>query len=138
MSEESTTPDLVERVRAIWDAADRADLDAILEFFAPDAVWEMREGGTFEGVDAIRALFEDYFRAYADFEAQAEEIANVGNGIILAVNLQKPRLLGGARHVQTREAFVYEWGGDVVVRVTMHADVDEGHAAAQPLAEERA
>jgi hypothetical protein len=30
--DESTTPDLVERVRVILEAADRADFDAILEF----------------------------------------------------------------------------------------------------------
>jgi ketosteroid isomerase-like protein len=44
MSEESMTPDLVEHVRAILEAADRADFDSILAFYAPDAVWELGAG----------------------------------------------------------------------------------------------
>jgi len=41
MTEESTTPDLVEKVRVMLEAADRADFDAALAFYAPDAVWVM-------------------------------------------------------------------------------------------------
>jgi hypothetical protein len=33
MSEEPTTPDLVERVHVIQEAADRADFDTILQFY---------------------------------------------------------------------------------------------------------
>jgi hypothetical protein len=34
MPEDSTTPDLVERTRLMFDAADRADWDAVLRFVA--------------------------------------------------------------------------------------------------------
>jgi hypothetical protein len=34
-----------------------------------------------------------------------------------------------------REAFVYEWGEGVVVRVTMYCDIDEARAAAERLAD---
>jgi ketosteroid isomerase-like protein len=138
MSEESTTRDLVERIRVIWEAADRADFDAVLEVFAPDAVWEVRAGGVFQGVEAIRRLFEDYYGAYAELDAEAEEILDVGNGVVLAVNLQKARMVGSTAHVETREVFVYEWDDGEVVRVTMYRDIDEGRAAAERLAAERA
>jgi hypothetical protein len=39
MPEESTIPDLVERTRAIWVAVNRQDWDAVLSFFAPNAIW---------------------------------------------------------------------------------------------------
>ena len=38
MSEESTTPDLVELARHPFEAANRSDLDAVMSFYAPDAV----------------------------------------------------------------------------------------------------
>jgi hypothetical protein len=60
MSEQSTSRDLVEQTRVILDAADRADFDALLKFYAPDSVWELRAGGTFRGVDAIRDLWEGW------------------------------------------------------------------------------
>ena len=57
MSEKSTTPDLVPRVRGLYAAANRGDLDATVGFFAPGAVWEaMMEGASFEGVEGIIGL----------------------------------------------------------------------------------
>jgi ketosteroid isomerase-like protein len=138
MPDESTTPDLVELTRRQFEFADRGDWDAILETYAHDAVWELRQGATFEGVDAIRELWVDYFSAYEEFEVETEEILDFGNGVILAVNKQKARLVGSASHIQTREAFLYTWERGVVVRVTMYTDIDEARAAAERLAEERA
>jgi len=40
MVEESATPDLVELMRDTFEAVNRGDLDAVMKFFAPDAVWE--------------------------------------------------------------------------------------------------
>ena len=55
MSETSTPPDLVQRVRGLYAAANRGDLDATVSFFAPGAVWEaMMEGASFEGVEGRR------------------------------------------------------------------------------------
>ena len=45
MSEESTTPDLVELTRGRVEAANRRDFDAMVSFFAPDAVWDLSPMG---------------------------------------------------------------------------------------------
>jgi hypothetical protein len=42
MSQESTTPDLVELTRRAFEAANRRDLDAVSSFFASDTVFEAR------------------------------------------------------------------------------------------------
>jgi len=39
MAKESTTPDLVELVRFTFEAANRRDFDAILDVYAPEAIW---------------------------------------------------------------------------------------------------
>ena len=55
MSEESTTPDLVELVRSQVKAAASGDIDVMVGFLAPDAVWDSSRMGleVYEGRAAI-------------------------------------------------------------------------------------
>ena len=98
MSEESATPDLVERVRRSIQAANDRDIDLALTFFAPDALWDMSPMGMgrFEGIEAIRGFFEDWIGAYEESAMDAEEIVDLGNGVTFAVLLQKGRPVGAA------------------------------------------
>ena len=41
MSEESTTPDLVEHVRRSFAPINARDIEATMSFYAPDSVWDM-------------------------------------------------------------------------------------------------
>lgn len=138
MSEQAATPDLVELTQRILDAADRADFDEILQFYARDAVWDTRGAGSFEGAEAIRRLWEDYYGAYEEIRVQGEELIDYGSGVVLAVNNQHARPAGSSAIVHTREAFLYEWEGGLIVRVTNHGDVDEARVAAVRLAESKA
>jgi ketosteroid isomerase-like protein len=54
MSEESTTPDLVERQKRLTEAARGRDLDALMAFYAPDYDMSPVGMGTFEGQAAVR------------------------------------------------------------------------------------
>ena len=137
MSEESTTPDLVELVRRQFEAGNRRDLDAVMSSFAPDAVFEGRAlGDTFEGRAAIRSFLEDWFGAYEELEFGLEEVRDLGNGVVFAVVTQNGRLVGSAGHVRQREGWVYVWVRGLIARLTI-SDIDEARAAAERLAEER-
>jgi ketosteroid isomerase-like protein len=140
MSKESTTPDLVELVRETVEAGGRGDLDALLAFYAPNAVWDMSNVGMgeFEGLAAIRGFLEDWLGSYEEMRWEAEEIRDLGNGVTLAVVVQTGRPVGSTGEVQVRSAGVSIWTGRLTERVTNYADVDEGRAAAERLAEERA
>jgi ketosteroid isomerase-like protein len=47
---EKSSPDLIELARRYLEAAHRRDFDAMMGFWAPDAVWRYAGGGyTFEG-----------------------------------------------------------------------------------------
>jgi len=139
MSEESATPDLVERVRIILEAADRADFDTILSFYAPGAVWDMPDGlGTFEGEAAIRGFWEDWWSSYESLDLELHEILDLGNGIVFAPFRFSGPPKGTAVEIQTEMAIVYEWVHGSVARATSYRDVDEARAAAERLAEERA
>jgi ketosteroid isomerase-like protein len=139
MPEESTTPDLVELTRVVFEAVGRRDFDAVLRFFAPDAVYDMSAmgTGTFEGHVAIRNLWEDWWGAYEEYESELEECQDRGNGVVFAVVRQDARPAGSTGRVQQRPAFVSEWAEGMIARTTVYYDIDEARAAAERLAEER-
>jgi ketosteroid isomerase-like protein len=138
MPEESTTPDLVELVRRFNEAASRLDFDAMASFYAPDAVWEGQASGmTFEGRTAIRGFWEDVTAAYEEFEFQAEETLDLGNGVIFGVALQKGRPIASIGYVHLRYAIVAVWAKGLIERVTLYSDPDEARVAAERLAASR-
>ena len=138
--EESTTPDLVELGRGLFEAANRRDFDAILLRYAPDAVWDMNPLGglgTFEGHAAIRGFWEDWYASYEHFEIEPEEQRDLGNGVGFTVVIQKARPVGSSGEVRLRYALVSVWVEGLIVRLTNYADIDEARAAAEQLAESR-
>jgi ketosteroid isomerase-like protein len=139
MSEKATTPELVELTRSLFEAVNRGDLATAMSFYAPDAVWESPPLGTrFEGRAAIRGFAGDWMGAYDEWQAEAEELLDLGSGVILAVVRQSGRPVGSTGHVQTRIAVISEWVDGKTVRVIVYHDIAEGRAAAERLAEERA
>jgi len=133
--EESTTPDLVERARQTLDAGNRGDLDAVMTFYAPDAMWEVVGLGiSLEGVAAIRSFMDDWISSYERFEIDVEEILDLGDGVTFAVLIQNGRPVG----VQFRFAQVTTWADGLLVRTTGYQDIDEARVAAERLARERA
>jgi ketosteroid isomerase-like protein len=139
MPEESPTPNLVELTRQSIQATSRRDVDAALWFLASDAVWEMSPIGlgTFKGTAAIRGFTEDWFGAFAEFAMDAEEIVDLGGGVVLSVFIVTGRAVDTSSDVRMRYASVAEWEKDSIVRITNYLDVDEGRAAAERLAESR-
>jgi uncharacterized protein (TIGR02246 family) len=137
MSEESTTPDLVELVGRALEAANRRDLDAVASSFAEDATFDGRAlGDHFEGRAAIRSFIEDWFGAYEELEYGLEEVRDLGKGVVFAVVVQSGRPVGSAGHVRQREGWVFVWVGGLVARLAI-SEVDEARAAGERLAQER-
>jgi ketosteroid isomerase-like protein len=139
MSEESATPDLVELTRGFFDAASRRDMDAAMSFCTLDVVSEFMGMGTrFDGVAASRGFLADWIGAYEEYEAEAQEILDLGNGVTSCVVVQKGRPVGSSGFVQLRSAGACVWTDGLLARIAMYTDTDEGRAAAEQLAEERA
>ena len=137
MSEESTTPDLVERWRQANEALNRRDFDGLMRFFAPQAVWDAAAGmGRFEGSAAVRRHLEDWIGSFDDYGAQFEA-QYLGNGVLFVVATLGGRPAHGAGRLQERRALASTWAAGVIVQVTADTDIDEAHAAAERLAEER-
>jgi ketosteroid isomerase-like protein len=139
VSQESTAPDLVELQMRLTAATNRADADAVVAFYAPDAVYDMSAVGlgVFAGRAAARGFIEDWWTSYEESEFKAEETLDFGNGVGFRVLLQKGRPVGSTSQVQFRYGTVSVWEDAKIVRITNYADIDEARAAAERLAAER-
>jgi len=136
MSQESTTPDLVELVRKQLEALDRRDVDGVMNNVAEDGVLEGRVEEV-EGRAAIRRfLVEDWFRAYEELNYELEEVSDLGGGVVFAVVIQDGRPVGGDGRLRQREGWVYLWTGGSIARLET-SEVDQARAAAERLAEQR-
>ena len=139
MPGESTTPDLVELQRRLTDAISGRDVNAMMAFWAPDGVYDMSPigMGVFEGQAAARGFIEDWWGPYEEYEFEAEETRDLGNGVGFRVLIMKGRPVGSSGEVELRYAAVGVWEDGKIVRMTNYNDIDEARAAGERLAEER-
>jgi ketosteroid isomerase-like protein len=140
MSDESTTPDVVELTRSWLEAMDRDwDLDAVMRIYAPDVVWDLSATGlgTYEGVAAVRDFLKSWWATWEDHHHYVEEIRDFGHGVVCVDLREDGRLVGVSTPVEQRARSVHEWAHGKVVRVTFFGGRREAHAAAERLAEER-
>jgi ketosteroid isomerase-like protein len=139
MPDESTTSDLVGLVRHAYEASNHGDYDAMMSVYSRDAIWDMTPLGlgVYEGHAAIRTFIEDWIASFREFEAEPEELLDLGGGVTLAVVVQGGRPKGSNSRVQWRYAQVSKWVDGVAVQSTNYLDVYEARAAAERLAEER-
>ena len=138
MPEESASPDLVELQKRLTAATNRGDVDAILAFYAPDAVYDMSPVGmgVFEGQEAARGFIADWWTSYEESEFEAEETLDLGNGVGFRVLVQKGRPVDSSGEVQLRYGTVSVWQDGKIARITNYTDIDEARAAGQRLAAE--
>lgn len=69
---------------------------------------------------------------------EVEEFVVLDDGVVLAVVNQEARPVGVDGRVHQREGWAICWSADdLIVRLTVHADIDEARAAAERLAESR-
>ena len=139
MPEESTTPDPVELTRLAFEAVNQRDLDAVVSFFAPDGIFDGRGAGDlYEGRAAIRGFLDDWFGSFSELRMDVEELIVLDDGVLLAVVKQEGRPVGVDGQVHQREGWAIWWSADgLLVRLTIHTDIDEARAAAERLAESR-
>jgi ketosteroid isomerase-like protein len=139
MPEESTTPDLVERVRDLFETASRTDLDAHMRFYARDVVFDVSDAGlgTFEGSAAIRSFLEDWWGTWENYQNEVREVVDLGHGVVFVALWEDGRLVGSDGRVEQQRGWVLRWADGKVVSVTGYLDIDEARAAAERLAASR-
>jgi ketosteroid isomerase-like protein len=139
MADESTIPDLVGLTRAAWEAVSRHDLDALMGFYASDAVFDLSDVGigTFEGVAAIGSFIGDWWGTWGDHLIEVEQVVDLGYGVVFTAVREDGRPAGSDRHVEQRMRWVFLWIEGMIARATAYLDIDEARAAAERLAGSR-
>jgi ketosteroid isomerase-like protein len=139
MTEESTNSDLVELARQAFESASRHDVDAVMRFYAADALLDTPTAGlgTYEGAAAIREFVESWWATFEDHTIEQEESVNLGHGVLFSQIREAGRLAGSDGRVQQQRGWVTVWVGSKVVHHAVYDHPDEGRAAAERLAHER-
>ncbi len=137
MSDELATPDLLERTRRSFAAANRGDWDEVMSFFAPEAVWEVLGLQAFDGPDAIRGFLEDWVGTFEDADIEVEELQNLGGGVTFVIATLDGRLAGSTAQMRVRFGATYRWAGEAIVQIASYTSVDEARTAAERLAGNR-
>ncbi len=137
MSDSSTTADPVALTRLAFAATNRRDIDAVASFFAADAIFRGRMAGElYEGRQEIHRFLDDWFGSFAEIRFEAEEFVVLDRGVVLVVVIQEGRPLNVDGQVHQRDAWAIRWSADsLIVRLSVHTDIDEARAAAERLAE---
>lgn len=91
------------------DAFNRHDVDAIMHIMTEDCVFENTfpppDGARYEGQDAVRAVWEDFFRDSAQAEFQTEEMFVAGDRCVVRWTYRWVNRDGTSGHVRGVDLF---------------------------------
>jgi ketosteroid isomerase-like protein len=139
MAGEPTGRDHVEILRFASRATRCRDLDGLVALLRSDVVYDLSDLGlgTFSSVDAVRAFLKGWWEPYTSVEWIADEMEDLGAGVVLTTNTHTARLQGSSEPMRYRDAYVLRITNGQVERLTAYRDADQARAAAERLAEER-
>ncbi|MGZ5348234.1 MAG: nuclear transport factor 2 family protein [Solirubrobacterales bacterium] len=119
----------VERIKAGFAAHNRGDLDALVELYDPEAVFETLLLGTHQGNEAIRRIYEENQKTLAGYDVVPVELIDVGDRVVAVVRMQGE---GPVSQIAMDEgfAFVFTFKGERVVREQAFRNREEALEAA--------
>jgi ketosteroid isomerase-like protein len=119
----------VERIRAGFAAHNRGDLDALVELYDPEAVFETLLLGTHHGNEAIRVIYEENQKTLSGYDVVPVELIDAGDKVVAVA-----QTVGAGPTSQVpvddQSAFVFTFKGERVVREQAFRNRDEALEAA--------
>jgi uncharacterized protein len=120
----------VEVVRRGFEAFADGGLDAMAEFWDPDINWRAAEGaiddvGEMHGRVAVRRYVQDWLDTFDDSSVVVEELRDVGDDRVLAIQRAKARAKLSGVEIDLRYAVVYTLRAGRVVRAREYLSVDD-------------
>jgi ketosteroid isomerase-like protein len=121
--------DNVDRVRSGFAAHNRGDLDALVELYDPDAVFETLLLGTHHGNEAIRLIYAENQRTLSGYDVVPVELIDAGDKVVAVAQAVGS---GPVSEIAVNEpfAFVFTFKGERVVREQAFRNRDEALEAA--------
>ena len=124
MSEEN-----IEKVRAVFAAHNRGDLDAWMELYDPGAVLETLLLGTHHGKEAMRSLYEENQAIQSGYTVTPVELIDAGDKVITVVQVGGA---GSASQIALDDqiAFIHTFKNGLVVKEQTFRNREEALEAA--------
>ena len=124
----------VELVRESIEAANRGDLEWLIEHAAPDVELHARgvagEPVVYRGAAGAREYFRDMAESWQAVEAVPEDIREVGDRVVAIVN-RRLRGRGSGVDVEDKIGIVYDLRDGLALRIWAYRDVAEALADAK-------
>ena len=120
----------LERIRAGFAAHNRGDLDALVEFYDPDVVFETLLLGTHHGNEAIRLIYEENQKTLSGYDVVPVELIDVGDKVVAVAQTVGAGTVSEIP-VDDRFAFVFTFKGDRCVREQAFRNKEEALQAAR-------
>ncbi len=104
-----------ETIRAGFAAHNRGDVDALVELYDPDAVFETLLLGTHHGNESIRLIYEENQKTLSGYDVVPVELIEVGDKVVAVAQAVGS---GSSSQVAVDEpfAFVFTFKGARIVR----------------------
>ena len=124
MSEEN-----VETVKAGFAAHNRGDVDALVEVYDPDAVFETLLLGTHHGNEAIRLIYEENQKTMSGYDVVPVELIDVDDKVVAVVQAVGA---GSTSEISVDDgfAFVFTFKANRIVREQAFRNREEALEAA--------
>ena len=119
----------LERIKAGFVAHNKGDLDALVELYDPDVVFETLLLGTHHGNEAIRLIYEENQKTMAGYDVVAVELIDAGDKVVAVAQTVGA---GSASRIALDDAFafVFTFKGDRIVREQAFRNREEAVEAA--------
>ena len=119
----------VERVKEGFAAHNRGDVDALVELYDPEAVFETLLLGTHHGNEAIRLIYEENQKTMAGYDVEPVELIDAHDKVVAVAQMVGA---GASSRIalDDRFAFVFTFKGDRIVREQAFRNREEALEAA--------
>jgi ketosteroid isomerase-like protein len=107
--------DNIERIKAGFGAHNRGDLDALVELYDPECVFETLLLGTHHGNEAIRVIYEENQKTLSGYDVVPVELIDAGDKVVAVAQTVGAGTVSEIA-VDDRFAFVFTFKGERCVR----------------------
>jgi ketosteroid isomerase-like protein len=79
----------VDFVRAVWQAWERGDMEAIFAFYDPEIVWDQTHAqagelsAVYHGHDGVRQFIREWIAPFESYYARPEEFIDAGEAVVV-------------------------------------------------------
>ena len=122
----------VERVKAGFAAHNRGDMDALVEFYDPEVVFETLLLGTHHGNEAIRVIYEENQKTLSGYDVVPVELIDAGDKVVAVAQTVGAGTVSQIA-VDDQFAFVFTFKGERCVREQAFRNKQEALEAVGPV-----